>query len=114
MIDKNRFKTWHIDEKGASEVCDKNIQFLATITETFTKKCANPDCGWPISAIRTDNFGALGYGDVCATCHDMFVAITFMNPHLRNPKYFMDLHEQWKKELEEEKRKKRRNMEGGL
>jgi hypothetical protein len=115
VIDKNRYKTWRIDEPGASEVCDKNIQFMQAVMDNYTKKCGNPDCKWPISALRTENYAAPEYGDICATCHDIYVSLSFMNPMLEHhPRYFLDLHEAWKKEQAEEIRKKKRFLDGGL
>jgi len=114
MIDKNRFKTWRIGEEGASEVCDKNVQFMAAVAENYSKKCSNPYCRWPISALREENFIVPKVGEVCVTCHSMFVAVSFVNKELKNQYYFHHLQEEWEKQREEEIKKKKKTMEGGL
>jgi hypothetical protein len=105
----NRKLEWKIGEDGANEVVLKNVQMLDGLFRLLTKKCANPYCKWPISSIRLTTYAAPNIGDVCATCHDLYSAITFMNLNLANSNYFRNHHEAWVKEQEEIKRK-RKNM----
>jgi hypothetical protein len=105
----NRKLEWKIGEEGANEIVLKNVQMLDGLFRLLTKKCANPYCKWPISSLRLTTYAAPNIGDVCATCHDLYSAITFMNLNLANSNYFRNHHEIWKREQDEIK-KKRRNM----
>jgi hypothetical protein len=100
---------WKIGEEGANEIVLKNVQMMDGLFQILTKRCANPFCQWPISHLRINTFAAPGVGDICATCHDLYTAITFMNLNLKNSQYFRACHEEWVKE-QEERMKKRRNM----
>ena len=100
---------WKIGEEGADDVCLKNVQMMDGLFRILTKKCANKFCQWPISSLRITTYAAPGIGDVCATCHDLYSTITFMNTYLANSHYFRGHHEAWVKE-QEEINKKRRDM----
>ena len=110
----NQKLEWKIGEEGADEVCRKNVQMLDGLFRLLTKKCANPYCKWPISSLRITTYAAPNVGDVCATCHDLYGAITFMNLKLANSNYFRNHHEAWLKEIEEIKKKRRTmGLDGG-
>jgi len=100
---------WKIGEPGADEVCRKNVKMMDGLFRVFTKKCANEFCQWPISHLRINTFAVPGLGDICATCHDLHTAVTFMNIGLTNSQYFRNHHDDWVREQDEIK-KKRRNM----
>ncbi len=88
-------KTWKIGDPEGERVADHNVQQIQQIFQGLWKKCANPYCRYPISSMKS--YGAPGYGDVCATCHDLWSALSFANTQLRNSQYFMAAHEEWKK-----------------
>ena len=87
----------------------KNIHVVQRIMDGLVLKCANPFCKWPIRVNRDQNFSAPFYGEICATCHDLWSAITIMNRGLTNTKYFWNAHDAWVKEREAFK-KSRKNM----
>lgn len=87
----------------------KNIHVVQSIMDGLVLKCANPFCGWPIRVNREQNFSAPFYGEICATCHDLFSAITMLNICLKDPKWFYKAHDAWVKEVEAIK-KSRKNM----
>jgi hypothetical protein len=87
----------------------RNIALLQRVSECLIKRCANPFCKWPIRTVRDANYAAPFIGEICATCHDLYAAVSFMNPQLSNPKHFYNAHDAWVKEVQDIKRK-RRNM----
>ena len=105
----NRKLEWKIGEPGADEVCNKNVRMMDGFFGILPNRCANEFCRWPISSLRINSHSVPGLGDVCATCHDMYTAVIFMNLKLNDSNYFKRHHEAWKKEQEDIKRK-RRNM----
>lgn len=109
MIEKYE---WRIGEEGAAEVCLKNARLMDIVFESLVKHCGNPYCDWMVSAIRSANFSIPEYGDVCATCHDLYTNLSFMNLHLRNGKYFQKLHEDWLKNQNSKNDKQRRDKLG--
>jgi hypothetical protein len=110
----NKKLEWKIGEPGAAEVCDKNVKMLDGLFLMVTKRCANPYCKWPISALRLTTYAAPGIGDICATCHDLYNAITIINLGLKDIHYFRRHHEEWKREQEEYKKKRRgMGLDGG-
>ncbi len=110
----NRKLEWKIGEPGSTEVIKKNVEMMDGLFKILTKKCGNPYCKYPISALRLENYAVPIYGDVCAVCRDLYTAVGF-NEKLLMSSYFRNHHEEWKKEQDEFK-KKRRNMglDGGL
>lgn len=98
---------WKIGEEGADAVIAKNLRMMDELVQRYEKCCANPFCNYPISALRETSFAAPGYGDVCATCHDLWTALAF-NGKLVRYNYFKDLHEQWLKENKDIKDRKDR------
>ena len=110
----NKKLEWKIGEEGSIEVCKKNTEMMDGLFKMLTKKCANPYCQWPISSLRLTTYAAPNIGDVCATCHDLYSAITFMNLNLANSNYFKNHHEIWLREQEELKKKRRTmGLDGG-
>lgn len=87
----------------------KNVHVVQSIMDGLVKKCGNPFCKWPIRVNREQSFSAPYYGDICATCHDLWSAITILNVFLKDPKYFWNAHDAWVKEVEAVK-KSRKNM----
>ena len=89
---------WKIGEEGSEGVIARNLHMMDEVVQRYEKCCANPFCNYPISALRETSYGAPEYGDICATCHALFMAVSQFNPNLSRPTYFKDLHEQWLKE----------------
>lgn len=87
----------------------KNVHIVQSVIDGLVKKCANPFCKWPIRVSRNENFSAPHYGEICATCHNLWSAITIMNVLLKNPKHFWNAHDAWVKDVEAVKRS-RKNM----
>jgi hypothetical protein len=105
----NRFKEWKIGEPGSEEVIHKNLQMMDGLFAMLEKSCSNEFCQYPISAIRMECFAVPNVGDVCATCYGMYQAISIMNPKLRHSQYFQARHNEWKREIEDFKRWRRKN-----
>lgn len=95
-------------EEGADAVIAKNLRMMDQLFQRLEVCCANELCRYPISALRQERFAVPGLGDVCATCHGMHQAISFMNPQLEDGAYFKLAHEAWKKEQDEWKKKRKR------
>lgn len=111
----NQKLEWKIGEPGADVVCDKNVQLMARVFETLTKRCAHDFCKWPISALSVNTYTIPGVGDVCATCHDLYTALIFMNLKLSNPNYFKSHHDLWRiEQAEKAKENKERRRRLGL
>jgi hypothetical protein len=81
----------------------KNTRIVDLLLERAPNVCGNPFCKIPLQVDRTVNYARADYGDVCATCNDLRVAVAY-NAKLRNWNYFRELHEKWK--IEEELRRK--------
>ncbi len=100
-------KKWKLTDPDAGKIIDQNIRNIEQIFEGLWKKCGNPYCKYPISSIATKTYGCPEYGDICVTCHDLYAAITMMNPQLTNPSYFRNHHEKWKKDGDDKGRRDR-------
>ena len=85
----------------------RNTLILQLLSDRLTKRCANKFCEWPIQALREQNFSVPFIGEVCATCHDMYTAISIMNPFLKMGRHFHNAHDEWANEAAAEKRKRR-------
>lgn len=85
----------------------KNVHLVERVLEGLVKKCGNPFCKWPIRHVRDRDYTAPFYSEICATCHDLYSALTIMNPNLKNTKYFYDAHDAWVKEIKAHKDKRR-------
>ena len=88
-------KLYRLGTPEGEHVIDKNVQMIEEIFAGLWKRCGNPYCQYPISSISA--YGAPEYGDICATCHDLYSALTFPNKGLRDREYFKKLHDAWKK-----------------
>ena len=99
---------WSIGEKGADEVIKLNLLTYEKLVAELETCCANPYCNYPISNLRKERYAVPEVGEVCATCYGVYQTLTNMNPCLKaRPKYFMDLHEEHKKEIKDFKRRRR-------
>lgn len=107
--DLDKRESEYVDHPPLNTIKDKNIHALQSLADGLFRHCANPFCGWPIKSNRDQNFQAPFVGEICATCHDIYVAISFMNPFLRVPKFFHNAHDEWVKETEKDKQH-RKNM----
>jgi|SRR5208337_1093651 len=103
---------WKLGEEGSEAVIAKNLRIMDQLVQRLEVCCANPECKYPISAIRSERFAVPDVGDVCATCHGMYTAVSYMNPQLRNGMYFKNISEAEQREIQEFKR--RRNNKGGV
>jgi len=99
---------WKLGEEGADAVIDMNCRVFDLLRDRTVNRCKTPNCGWPISALRSKNFETPDHGQVCATCHDLYNAITMMNTRLRDTTYFRKIQAEYLKEIEEFKNKKKR------
>ncbi len=88
-------KEWRVREKGSEIITLYNARMMDIGFNGMDAHCGNPFCNWPISADHSKNFTVPEYGDVCRACHDLYTAVSFMNPHLVDRNYFKKLHEQW-------------------
>lgn len=61
------------------------------------KKCSNPDCQYPLSALVDNFYSVSAEGKVCELCHAMEDAAN-QQPGLR------EAHKEWKKEQDDKKR----------
>lgn len=104
---------WKIGESGADDIVLKNVRMIDALFEMRLKRCGNPYCRYPISALRLDTFATPDNGDVCATCHDLYNSVTMANNLLSNKSYFRNHHFEWKREQEEAAKKKKKFMDGG-
>jgi len=85
----------------------KNVHVIERVLEGLVKKCGDPFCRWPIRHVRDRDYTAPFHGEICATCHDLYSALTIMNPFLKNTKYFYDAHDAWVKEIKAYKEKRK-------
>lgn len=108
IYDMIHFKTWKIGDPGADEVCWKNTRLMDEVFGKLHKKCAVPDCNYPISSLRVENFIVTDVGEVCTVCHDMYASLIFINKQLVDRDYYLKHHVQWRKENEEQIRKRKR------
>ena len=95
---------WKLGEPGATEVIIRNVAFYDKIRTILTRRCRAPGCGYVISSIE-ESYGVPEYGSVCHVCYEMYQAL--QSPRLKNLFYFMNLHEQWKKEKDDWRRRDR-------
>lgn len=91
-------KTWKLSDPEAKQVIERNVRQIDQIFEGLWKKCGNPYCNYPISSLPTRTYGAPEYGDVCATCHDLYTALSYSNVQLSNSQYFLNAHNDWKRD----------------
>jgi hypothetical protein len=105
---------WRIGEEGANEVCRKNARLMEMIFDSLVTPCGNPYCNWKVSSIRSRNFTVPEYGDVCATCHDLYTNLTMMNLRLTDTMYFQKIHAGWIAEEKKKLRDRDRNDKLGL
>lgn len=101
-------RTWRIGDPGADSVCHKNLRFMDQMFDRLEKRCAVPDCGFPIKSTTDTAVFVPGLGEVCKTCHEMYTALTFMNTLLHDPHYFKKAHDKW---VEEEQANKKKDQE---
>lgn len=103
----------------AQTTADKNARAFDEISSRLTKRCGNPFCRTPISAVRNDNWGSPDYGDICITCHQALDALGVLNKGLVDWLYFRKLHEAWTKEnadaiKAEKERRRRLGLDGDI
>ncbi len=108
----NKKLEWKVGEPGSEAVIERNLRLMDMVFDRLIKKCGNPFCLWPISVMRDANFATPEHGDVCATCHDLYSALTMANTKLLRTNYFRDAHNQWIQENDPNKNKERRKRLG--
>jgi hypothetical protein len=97
--------TWKIGEPGADRIVDLNCRVLDLVLGTLVKTCNAPGCGWGISALRKYNYEVPEFGEVCATCWDVYNTLTMANKLLKSTLYFRNHHEFWKAQQDANKRR---------
>lgn len=90
-----------LGDPEAESIISTNLRIMDMLVHRIQGQCTN--CRWPISVAREENFSVMGLGPVCATCHGMYTAVNF-NGFLKDPNYFRNLHELWKRDLEKFKK----------
>lgn len=99
---------WKIGEPGSEAVVARNLRMMDELFRRLETRCANELCQYPLSALRQERFAVPEFGEVCATCHGMYSAVSFMNPNLTKGNYFKDLHDAWLREIRDFKDKRKR------
>lgn len=97
-------KTWKIGDKGANEVIQANVAFYDKVRAVLSRRCKVPDCGYVISSLE-ESFSVPEYTLVCGVCYHMHEAL--QHPGLKNVFYFRNLHQDWKKDRDDPRRKDR-------
>lgn len=53
------------------DICERNCELYQALFRYCLKKCANPNCNFPMSALVEHNFSTDFGGKVCELCHAM-------------------------------------------
>jgi hypothetical protein len=103
----------YLNRRDLNTTSEKNVRIMDLLFQRLFRRCANPFCGWPIQVYRDQTYAAPFYGEVCATCHDLYTALSITNTQLSSPKWFHNAHDAWVEEetrRKQEYKRKRRDM----
>lgn len=102
-LDSEGWRVWSTEE---IEIMKRNCAFYDKIRGILSRRCKLPDCGFVVSSRAGDPIFSLpDFADVCEVCFTMHTAL--QHPGLKSIFYFRNLHQEWKREQNDPKRRDR-------
>ena len=99
-------KGWRVWTQTELDIIKRNVGFYDRVRGILSRRCKVPDCGYTISSRGEEGSFALPeFPEVCELCFHMHYAL--QSADMRNKYYFRNLHDEWRREQNDPKRKDR-------
>ena len=98
-LDKDGNRVWTETE---TRIMHANLAHHDRVRSILNRRCGVVDCRFILGGEK-ETFALPNFSDVCDICYHMFYALK--NARLRNMNYFIELHDKWKRDLNDTNRR---------